>query len=115
VEFPFQNTSLTKLGLTTPWEQYALYGSVAYSTMQSIPAMRKAYFLNKYVHETNLEFKKMWGGRANFSTAELEAAPLFLKHYKSLPRKWALLPLSFVAIEVTKLGVLNISKRFKSK
>lgn len=106
--FSFQNQFLVRLGLTTAWEQYALYGSVALSGVQALPAMRKSYFLNKYVHETDAERKVMWAGRANFSNAELKAVPLFLKHYRSLPQKWALLPASFVVIETVGIGFSSI-------
>jgi hypothetical protein len=99
VSFPFQNRFLTRIGLVSPYEQYAFYGSIGLTVFGSLQPLRKAYWINRWIHETNPEYKIMIAGRANLSQAERDAAKLFLQHYSSVPKKLALVPIVFITFE----------------
>jgi hypothetical protein len=51
--YPFFSQRLKSVGLATPWEQYTLYGSVLTATVASFRPLRKGYFLNKYLSESD--------------------------------------------------------------
>eukprot|EP00455_Lapot_gusevi_P017340 TRINITY_DN1922_c0_g1_i1.p1 TRINITY_DN1922_c0_g1~~TRINITY_DN1922_c0_g1_i1.p1 ORF type:complete len:107 (-),score=0.95 TRINITY_DN1922_c0_g1_i1:61-381(-) len=102
------------MGLTTPDEQYCLYMSVGVALIASRKPFMRAYWMNKYLHATDVDAKDIYAARGRFSQAELNYAEKrgeqYLKELRSVPRRWALLPLSFVIVESARIAY----KRFKS-
>eukprot|EP00455_Lapot_gusevi_P017342 TRINITY_DN1922_c0_g1_i5.p1 TRINITY_DN1922_c0_g1~~TRINITY_DN1922_c0_g1_i5.p1 ORF type:complete len:180 (-),score=18.63 TRINITY_DN1922_c0_g1_i5:61-600(-) len=112
--WPFYSSKLEMMGLTTPDEQYCLYMSVGVALIASRKPFMRAYWMNKYLHATDVGAKIIYAGRGRFSQAELNYAEKrgeqYLKELRSVPRRWALLPLSFVIVESARIAY----KRFKS-
>lgn len=79
-----------------------MYGSVGVFLKQSWTPLRKAYFLDKFVHAESDDIKKAWAGRASFTTTELVFAIVYRDIYRQIPRNWALLPISFIMFELGK-------------
>mmetsp|Transcript_34300 Transcript_34300/g.47131 ORF Transcript_34300/g.47131 Transcript_34300/m.47131 type:complete len:136 (-) Transcript_34300:145-552(-) len=71
--YPLYSQFLRQGGLLTPVEQYSLYGSFAVAIYGSYKPLRKAYFLNKWLHETDELLKVIWAGRVNLSETEQKA------------------------------------------
>ena len=100
--FPFYSRFLSSIGMVEQYQQYGLYGTTLLAVSQSIQPMKKAFWLHKYVHEKDESMRKIWAGRGNLSTSEKEVSELLLIHYKNVPRRWAMLPITFVVFELTK-------------
>ena len=102
MRYPFYSRFLGSLGMVEQYEQYGCYASLALFLQQSAQPMKKAYWLHKFVHETDVGFKRVWAGRGNLSTSEKEASQEFLMHYRSVPKRWAMVPFTFLIFELTK-------------
>ena len=103
--FPFKNDLLLSMGLNSPYEQYAFYGSIGIAVFGSLQPLRRAYWLNRWIHETNNDYKMMIAGRANLSQVEMTAAKLYLQHYRSIPKRLALVPTNFIAFEFLRIAM----------
>jgi hypothetical protein len=90
------------------YEQYGFYGTLTLFVTQSMQPMRKAYFLQKYVHETDPEIKICYASRGNLSSADMEASKVFLKHYRAVPIKLAFIPIAFVVFEYGRMKFNSI-------
>lgn len=102
--WPFFSPKLGLVGLSTPAEQYSLYGSVLVAMMASRKPVMQAYWMNRYLHETDQSVKKMLAGRGKFTQIELDAGAEFLKEMKRIPRRWSLLPISFLVVEGLRIA-----------
>ncbi len=69
--------------------------------------MRRAYYLNQWIHATDPELKKMIAGYVNLTASHKEAAELWLTHYRKVPRNLAIIPLSFILIEIARAGYVK--------
>ena len=96
VSFPFESKFLSGIGLITQAEQYGFYVSAVVPVFGSILPLRKAFYINKYVHETDPLVKIAIAGRANLSQSEKEASIAYLKIYRAQPRRLALIPVTFI-------------------
>ena len=99
--------------MTTQAEQYGLYISLIIPILGSVLPLRKAYYLNKYIHETDPSMKIMIAGRANLSESEKLASNEFLKYYRSVPRRLSVVPVLFIAFELARTGYGKIKKWYK--
>ena len=94
-----------------PVDQYALYGTSLIFIGGSIKPLRKAYYLNKYIHEEDKILKAIWALRGPFTQVELDGGDALLKLYKRAPRNLSALPVSFIAyVAVKKLYQLLLRK-----
>jgi hypothetical protein len=96
--------------LTTPWEQYTLYGSVATAVFASYQPLRKGYYLNKWINEPDEILKLIWAGKGKLMDSEMQAGKVYLKILRQTPRRWAMLPVTFCVFEGLKLGYRKIFK-----
>jgi hypothetical protein len=108
--FPFESKMLVGMGMTTQAEQYGLYVSLLAPVFGSVLPLRKAYYINKYVHETDPEMKIMIAGKANLSESEKLASNAFLKNYKAVPRRLVGIPATFILFEIVSLGYTKFKK-----
>lgn len=106
--FPFFNDFLTKAGLNTPYEQYCLYLSVGGAMYASWTPVRKAIFLSRYLRETDESLKDIWAARANLSSAELKGGQRYLEYLKNSPKRFGMVPLTFLLIE----GIRKLKNHF---
>jgi hypothetical protein len=102
--YPFYYNRLKDLGLVTVWEQYALYGSVGGFLKGSFRPIRKHYFFDKWLKEQDQGLKIIWGARSGLTTLELEAGEEYLKELQRVPRRLAVIPLSFFVLESVLTG-----------
>ena len=112
-EIPFfgYSSRLAQIGLREQSDQWGFYFTTAVFMSQSLQPMRKAYWLQKYIHETDPDHKIAYASRGNLSTADMNASQVFLKHYRAVPRRWAVLPLTFAVFEFSK----GLYSRFQGK
>ena len=110
-EYPFFRESLQKLGLSTPWEQYTLYGTVIGATLASIQPLRKAYYLDKWMNETREEYKIVWQVIGKLKDFELKAGKFYLDLLRQTPRRYGLVPITFCVLEAAKEGYKYIFKK----
>ena len=110
-KYPFFRESLQKIGLSTPWEQYTLYGTVIGATFASIQPFRKAYYLDKWLNETREEYKIIWQHKGKLKEIDLKAGKIYLEFLRQSPRRYALVPFSFCVLEAAKEGYKYIFKR----
>jgi hypothetical protein len=103
-DFFLRNKTLTGLGMASQAEQYGFYISCATPVLGSLLPLRRTYWLSRWVHEKDADRRTMIAGRANLSVAEQAAANLYLKHYRSTPKRLSLIPITFVLFEATRFG-----------
>lgn len=113
--FSFYFDVLKKVGLQTPYEQYALYVSVGTFVYSSYSPIRKAFFLNRWLHETDPSLKDIWAARANLSLVEQKGGERYLQELRKIPKRYAALPLSFLLIEGICSGYRKLSSVFSRK
>jgi len=113
--FPFYFDALKRVGLQTPYEQYTLYISFGVFLYGAYTPFRKAVFLNKWLHETDPSLKDIWAARANLSLAEQNGGERYLQELKRVPKRYAVLPLSFLLIEGIRSGYRKLSHVFTHK
>lgn len=94
--FPLYFDVLKKAGLHSPYEQYGLYLTVGGAVYASWTPVRKAIFLSRYLHETDEAYKDI---RANLSSSELKAGQRYLAELKKIPKRDAMVPLTFLLVE----------------
>jgi len=114
-KFPFYFDALKRVGLQTPYEQYTLYISFGVFLYGAYTPFRKAVFLNKWLHETDPSLKDIWAARANLSLAEQNGGERYLQELKRVPKRYAVLPLSFLLIEGIRSGYRKLSHVFTHK
>ena len=102
-DFFLKNKTLTGLGMTQA-EQYGFYISCATPVLGSLIPLRRAYWLDRWIHEKDAERRIMIAGRVNLSASEQAVAKLYLKHYRSTPKRLSLIPITFVLFEATRFG-----------
>jgi hypothetical protein len=102
---------LTYLGMSTRYEQYTFYGTTIAFVAGSVSPLRRAYFLNKYLHETEEGIKDIWAMRGGFNEVELRGGHKLLEMYRRTPRRLAILPLTFVAFEAARQGLKWVRKK----
>ena len=73
----------------------AIYGSYK--------PLRKAYFLNKWLHETDESLKDIWAGRVNLSATEQKAGKRLLEELKRVPLRLSAIPVAFLIIEGSRI------------
>ena len=101
--------------MSTPWEQYTLYGTVIWATFASVQSLHKAYCLDKWMNETREDYKILWQIKGKLRDRfELKASKLFLELLRHSPRRCALVPFSFCVLEAAKEGYKYIFKRQRS-
>eukprot|EP00597_Dinobryon_sp_UTEXLB2267_P007098 CAMPEP_0170084740 /NCGR_PEP_ID=MMETSP0019_2-20121128/19839_1 /TAXON_ID=98059 /ORGANISM="Dinobryon sp., Strain UTEXLB2267" /LENGTH=162 /DNA_ID=CAMNT_0010300935 /DNA_START=32 /DNA_END=520 /DNA_ORIENTATION=+ len=100
--FPFTSTYLAYIGMDKPVDQYALYGTSLLFIGGSFKPLRKAYYLNKYIHEEDTILKAIWALRGPFTQLELDGGDALLKQYKRVPRNLSALPVSFIVYAALK-------------
>jgi hypothetical protein len=83
-------------------DQYALYGTSLLFIGGSIKPLRKAYFLNKYIHEKDPILKAIWALRGPFTQVELDGGEALLKQYIRVPRNLSVLPVTVIAFTALK-------------
>jgi hypothetical protein len=76
-------------------------------------AMRRAFYLNKWVHATDPDVKQMIAGFVNLTASQKDAAQLWLQHYKSVPKRLAYIPLTFIVIETMRAGYAKVKSFWK--
>jgi hypothetical protein len=101
---------LDRMGMTAQVEQYGLYASIVIPVIGSFLPLRKAYYIKKYVNETDAEMKIMIAGKANLSEAEKLASTAFLKYYKAVPRRLVKIPAAFILFELVTSGYSKFKK-----
>jgi hypothetical protein len=106
-KYPFFCKPLSNIGLTTPWEQYTLYGSIVTSAFKSFQPLRKEYYLKKWINEPNEMLKISWAGKGKLLDSEMKAGKEYLRILRQTPRRWALLPITFCVFEGLKLGYMR--------
>jgi hypothetical protein len=106
---------LKKLGMQTPYEQYTLYATVGAFLYGSYSPIRKAFFLEKWLHETDPSLKDIWLARANLSLVEEKGGMRYVQELKKVPKRYAILPLSFLLIEGIRSGYRQLSSVFSCK
>lgn len=109
-KFPFISPKLEKIGLSTPAEQYFFYGSVFVFLAASRKPFMKALWMDKYLNTTDASLKKMYAGRGNISTVELEAGAEYLQEMRRIPRRWAIIPVGFVIVQSARIALRSFSK-----
>ncbi len=85
-KFPFMSGYLAYLGMSTPYEQYTFYGTTLAFVAGSVGPLRRAYFLNKYLHETEEGIKDIWAMRGGFNEVELKGGHRLLEIYRKTRR-----------------------------
>ena len=100
--FSFQSKWLSSIGLRTPYEQWAFYGSVILSATQSFGPMYKYYYLRRYLDATDAGEKLIWTFKGRLSQIELDAGQLMLEDYRRTSRRYAMIPVAFIALELVK-------------
>eukprot|EP01031_Cornospumella_fuschlensis_P029885 gene29885-36082_t len=113
--FPLYFDLLRKMGLETPYEQYILYVSCGAFLYGAYTPMRKAFFLNRWLHETDPSLKDIWAARVNLSTAEQRGGERYLQELKRVPKRYAVIPLSFLLIESFRIGYRKLGDRFSGQ
>jgi hypothetical protein len=108
--YPLFYKSLRDVGLSTPWEQYTLYGTVVTSVLASVKPLHKAYYLNKWLHETDDVLKIIWAGKGSLMESEMRAGKKYLTILLQTPRRWSLLPTTFIILEGFKWGYHRLFK-----
>ena len=108
-KYPFFLAPLRKIGLTTPWMQYTLYGTIigAYVVIRSL---RKPYYVDKWMNETNDDLKKIWQYKGKMEDLELKVSKFYFKQLRQTPRQYALVPISFCVFEAAKEGYKYVFK-----
>ncbi len=99
--------------MTSPSEQFGFYASIAVSIYGSYTPIRKAYFLNKYIHAKEPDVKLMYAGRMPFTQHELDAAELYIKEFNKVPRRYSLIPIGFLVFEFGKNWYKGFFKKSK--
>jgi hypothetical protein len=110
-KYPFLLKPLRVIGFTTPWEQYAFYGSFGTAVFASFQPLRKGYYLNKWMNEQDEILKVIWAGKGKLLDSEMQAGKAYLTILRQTPRTWALLPISFCLFEGLKLGYRKFLKK----
>lgn len=110
--WPYFSSKLESFGLTIPQEQYALYGTTLFAIGASRKPFMQAYWMNKYLRETDESVKMIYAFRGKFSHVELNGGEAYLKELRRVPHRWALLPLSFIIVEGTRIAYKRL---FSSK
>lgn len=110
--FPLYIDILHKVGLETPYEQYTLYGTLGAFVYGTYTPMRKAFYLNKWLHESDESLKDIWAARVNLSAAEQKGGERYLQELRKVPQRFAVLPLSFLLIEGIRVGYRSLSGVF---
>jgi hypothetical protein len=95
---------LREIGLSTPWEQYTLYGTVGTALLASLQPLRKGYYLNKWLNESDDVLKIIWAGKGKLLDSEMQAGKAYLAILRQSPRRWSLLPITFLVIEGARFG-----------
>ena len=101
--------------LDTPYYQYMLYVSVGAFLYRSYTPMRKAYYLNKWLHEKDPSFKDIWAAKANLSSAEQKGGERYLEELRRVPRRLKMLPLGFLFFESCRVGYRKLDNFFSKK
>ena len=101
--------------MQTPYEQYTLYVSVGAFLYGAYSPIRKAFFLDRWLRETDPSLKVIWAARANLSIAEQKGGVQYLQELKKVPKRYAILPLSFLLIEGIRFGYHQLSSVFSRK
>jgi hypothetical protein len=110
--FPLYFDVLKKVGMCTPYEQYTLYICVGCAFYASYSPARKAFFLNKWLHETDESLKDIWAARGNLTISEQKGGMRYVQELKRVPRRYALLPVSFLLIEGYRKVSSYVSRKF---
>jgi len=74
--------------------------------------IRKAIFLNKWLHEKDAALKDIWVARANLTLAEQKGGERYLTELRKVPRRYAILPVSFLIIEGIRVGYRKLASKF---
>ena len=101
--FPFQSNFLFNLGLNTPYEQYALYGSIGVATFGSFRPLKKHYYLNKYLNTQDSRLKLSYAFIGGLQQYEINAGYIALDAYRQTTRRLIAIPIAFVALESMKI------------
>ena len=101
--FPFKSETLSGIGMNQA-DQYGLYIATIVPIVGSIRPLRRAYYINKYVHETDAENKLMIAAKARLTEYEIKASAVFLKNYRAVPRKLAFIPALFIVVEGSRVA-----------
>ena len=72
--------------------------------MGSIRPLRRAYYINKYVHETDAEKKLYIAVNGRLTESEKQISATYLRHYRAVPKRLALIPAMFFLIESSRVG-----------
>ena len=113
--FPFQSKWLSAIGLLSPYEQWAFYGTLILSCSQSVRPMYKYYYMSKYLETSDKDLRLIWAFKGGLSQIELDAGRAMLEDYRRVPRRYAVIPLAFIAGEVLKVSYQKVSSYFRSK
>jgi hypothetical protein len=103
-KYPFFYQPLREIGLSTPWEQYTLYGTVTTALLASLQPLRKGYYLNKWLNESDGVLKTIWAGKGKLLDSEMQAGKAYLAILRQTPRRWSLLPITFCLFEGARFG-----------
>ena len=114
-KFPLYFDVLKRVGMQTPYEQYTLYVSFGAFVYGAYSPIRKAFFLNRWLHEADPSLKDIWAARANLSVAEQKGGERYLEELKRVPKRYAVLPLSFLLFEGIRSGYRKLSSVFSHK
>ena len=112
-KYPFFYKPLKDIGLSTPLEQYTLYGTVGTALLASLQPLRKGYYLNKWLNETDDVLKTIWAGKGKLLDSEMQAGKAYLAILRQYPRRWSLLPITFLVFEGARFGykrIFNVGK-----
>lgn len=107
-KYPFFYKPLREIGLSTPWEQYIFYGTVGTAFIGSVQPLRKGYYLNKWLNETDDVLKIIWAGKGKLLDSEMQAGKVYLSILRQSPRRWSLLPITFLVFEGARFGYKRI-------
>jgi hypothetical protein len=73
--------------------------------------LRKGYYLNKYLNETDKGNKLIYAYKGGLSQIELDAGYRMLEDFRRTPRRLAMLPITFIVIETARIYYFKVLNR----
>ena len=101
--FPFQSNFLVNLGINTPYEQYALYGSVGVAAFGSFRPLKKHYYLSKYLNTQDSRLQLSYAFKGKLQQYEINAGNIALDAYGQTTRRLVTIPVAFIVLESIKV------------